>query len=152
VAPSPGESGPRAAERRRKSSGVPRPRSRWLALGALGIVAASACGDPLRVEDVLGVWNTQSIGGHAVPGTVVYDGAGYDTEYVRWAFYDGGLCTLTQLVDGVTATYDDCEYTVTVQDEAITVVFQSDTWDGTVAGDRMTLTDPQAVTWLLGRQ
>lgn len=129
-----------------------KPVARWYALTILGTVLASACGDALRVEDVVGIWHTQSIGGHAVPGVVVYDGSSYDTEYVRWTFYDGGLCTLTQLVDGVTATYDECEYTVDLEHEAIAVVFLFETWEGSVAGDRMTLVDPQSVEWLLRQQ
>ena len=126
--------------------------TRWLALVVFGIVAAPACGDAFRVDDVVGIWHTQSIGGHTIPGTVVYDGLSYHTEYVRWTFYDGGLCTLTQLVDGVTATYDECEYTVDVQDETIAVVFLFETWDGSIVDDRMTLTDPQDVEWILRQQ
>jgi len=134
----------------RADSSPPVPRmARWLALGVLGLGAPLACADAFGVEDILGVWSTQSIGGHAVPGTVVYAGVGYDTQYARWTFYDGGQCTLTQLVDGVTATYDGCEYTVSVQDETITIDFLSETWDGTVAGGQMTLIDPQDVAWIL---
>jgi hypothetical protein len=129
-----------------------RPRARWLILGALGLVGAPACTDGFGLEDVLGVWNTQSINGYAVPGDVVYEGSTYDTEYVRWVLYDGGQCTLTQLVDGFTATFDDCEYTVDPGRETIVIVFQSASWDGQVAGDTMTLTDPQDVVWVLAAQ
>lgn len=129
-----------------------RSRARGLVLGALGLVGAPACTDALGLEDVLGVWNTRSINGYAVPGDVVYEGSTYATEYVRWALYDGGFCTLTQLVDGVTATFDDCEYTVDLERRTIVIVFQSAPWDGEVAGDSMTLTDPQDVVWVLGAQ
>ena len=118
----------------------------------LGLVGAPACTDGFGLEDVLGVWNTQSIDGYAVPGDVVYGGGTYATEYVRWALYDGGYCTLTQRVDDVTATFDDCEYTVDLEQETVVIVFQSASWDGRVAGDIMTLTDPQDVVWVLGAQ
>ncbi len=93
--------------------------TRWLTLGVVAITAVPACGDPLGIDDILGIWNTASIGGHTVPGNVVYEGVEYDTEYVRWAFYDGGLCTLTQRVDGLTTTYDECSYTMNAEQEAI---------------------------------
>jgi hypothetical protein len=125
---------------------------RWLAVGILGLVAVPACGDAFGIEDVLGIWNAQSIGGHAVPGTVVYEGVSYDTEYVRWTFYEGGHCTLTQLVDGITATYDDCDYTVDMARRTISIVFLYETWDGSVDEGDMTLTDPQDVVWLLRQQ
>jgi hypothetical protein len=144
--------GPLAAARRAEGGGPARRKARWLALGVLGLAAPLACADPFGVEDVLGVWHTQSIGGHAVPGTVVYEGVSYDTQYARWTFYAGGQCTLTQLVDGVTATYDGCAYAVSEEDETLTIDFLSEVWDGTVAGDQMTLTDPQDVTWILRPQ
>jgi hypothetical protein len=128
-----------------------RPLARAL-LGALACAGPTACGDALGLEDVLGVWNTQSINGYAVPGDVVYLGATYDTEYVRWTFYEGGLCTLTQLVDGVTATYDECEYSVDVAGKAITIVFLGQVWDGDVDRNTMTVTDPQDIVWILRPQ
>lgn len=124
----------------------------WLALGLPGAVAASACGDPFGAEDVLGIWNTQSINGYAVPGTVIYQGSPFDTEYVRWAFYDGGRCTLTQLVDGVIATYDQCEYTVDLERGSVAITLLFEPWDGSVDGSRMTVLDPQGVAWVLRAQ
>lgn len=126
--------------------------ARWFVLAVLGLVAAPACSEAFGIEDVLGVWNTQSINGHSVPGTVVYEGDTYDTQYVRWTFYDGGQCTLTQHVDGITATYDECEYTVNVEQETLTIVLNSERWDASLDGNRMTLTDPQAVVWVLRAQ
>lgn len=123
--------------------------ARWLALAAL---AAPACGEPFGVADVLGIWNAETINGYAVPGSVLYEGVTYDTRYVRWAFYDGGQCTLTQLVDGVTATYDECEYEVEADRQTVAIVLLTETWDGSVAGDRMELIDPQDVTWVLRAQ
>ena len=126
--------------------------ARWCVLAVLGLVAAPACSEAFGIEDMLGVWNTQSINGYAVPGTVVYEGDTYDTQYVRWAFYDGGQCTLTQQVDGITATYDECAYTVNVEHETLTIALLSEPWDGSVDGNRMTLTDPQDVVWVLSAQ
>lgn len=120
-------------------------------MGALGFVAAPACGDAFGVDDVLGIWNTASIGGHAVPGTVLYEGIDYDTQYVRWAFYDGGLCTLTQQVDGATTTYDECHYSVGAGQKTVAITFLFEVWDGTVDGSGMALTDPQDVVWMLRR-
>jgi hypothetical protein len=125
---------------------------RWLTLGVLAFVVAPACSDAFGIAEILGIWNTTSINGYAVPGTVVYEGASHDTQYVRWAFYDGGLCTLTQRVDGITETYDACDYTVNVEQETIAIVFLFDTWDGSLGGNHMTLTDPQDVAWMLRRQ
>jgi len=138
-----------------RPSGVMRPvrrMARWLALGVLGSVAAPACGDAFGVEAVFGIWNTMSINGYAVPGTVVYEGESYETEYVRWVFYDDGHCTLTQHVDGITTTYGECDYTVNVELQTITMIFQFEAWDGSVDGNRMTLTDPKDAPWVLGRQ
>ncbi|MDH3290887.1 MAG: hypothetical protein OEO20_05725 [Gemmatimonadota bacterium] len=125
---------------------------RWLTLGILGFVAAPACSDAFGVDDILGIWNTASINGYAVPGTVVYEGNSHDTQYVRWALYDGGLCTLTQQVDGSTETYDECDYTVNLEQETIAIAFLFETWDGRFDGDSMTLTDPQDVVWILRKQ
>ncbi|NIM48523.1 MAG: hypothetical protein GTO22_04575 [Gemmatimonadales bacterium] len=126
--------------------------ARWLALGVLGCIAAPACSDAFGIDDVLGIWNTQSINGYSVPGTVVYEGDSYDTQYVDWAFYDGGRCTLTQRVDGVTDTYDECDYTVNLEQETVSIVLLSEMWDGSVEEDSMTLTDPQDVVWILRKQ
>jgi hypothetical protein len=124
----------------------------WLAVGVLGFVVASACSSGFGIESVLGIWNTRSINGYSVPGTVVYEGVSYDTEYVRWAFYDGGQCTVTQRVDGVTATYDECHYDVNAEQETTTIVFLSEVWDGSVEGNSMTLTDPKDLVWVLREQ
>ena len=126
--------------------------ARWIGLSVIGLTAMSACGDAFGVRDVLGIWTTTSIGGYTVPGTVVYEGGDFDTQYVRWAFYDGGQCTLTQLVDGFTSTYDDCDYTVDVEQGTVAISFLSEIWDGVLDGDNMTLTDPLAVAWTLRRQ
>jgi hypothetical protein len=124
---------------------------RWIALGTLGL-AVLACGDAFGIENVFGIWNTQSINGYSVPGTVTYEGGTYVTEYVRWALYEDGTCTLTQRVDGATNTYDACTYTVDVAQESVAIVFLSQVWDGSVAGSQMTLTDPQDVVWVLRAQ
>ena len=126
--------------------------ARWLALAVAGLVGAPACGDEFGIDDVLGIWNTHTINGYAVPGTVVYEGVTYQTAYVRWTFYDGGLCTLTQQVDDITATYDSCEYTIDADQETIAIVLLSQEWNGSVDGSRMTLTDPQSVVWILRAQ
>ena len=126
--------------------------ARWLALGVLGFVAAAACSDPFGIEDMLGIWNTTSINGHSVPGTVIYKGDSHDTQYVRWVFYDGGQCTLTQQVDGVTETYDDCDYTVNLEQETIAISFLFETWDGSLDGSSMMLTDPLDIVWILRKQ
>ncbi len=124
----------------------------WLAVGLLGLVAGAACRGSLA-DDVRGIWNTQSIGGYAVPGMTVYAGDSIATQYVRWAFYDGGLCTMTQLVDGATNTFDECDYTMNAEQAAITIFFQKELWDGVVDdGSRMTLTDPRDVIWILHAQ
>jgi hypothetical protein len=128
---------------------------RWLMLGGLGCAAVPACGDAFGIEDVLGIWNTESINNYAVPGTVVYQGDRVDTldtQYVRWVFYQNGLCTLTQQVEGSTTSYDECEYAVDPEQRTITMLFQLRTWDGSVEGNRMTLTDPHDMVWVLRAQ
>lgn len=118
----------------------------------LAAVLAAGCTDPSGTVDVRGIWNVQSIDGHDVPGTVVYDGDSLATEYVRWVFYDGELCTLTQRVDQLTATYDECTYTVNEQERTLVVAFQNEEWSGSIDGTRMTLTDPKDVVWILRAQ
>ncbi|UCG85735.1 MAG: hypothetical protein JSW71_17720 [Gemmatimonadota bacterium] len=125
---------------------------RLLAFGVLGFVAAPACSDSFGIDDVFGIWNTTSINGYPVPGTVVYEAVSYDTEYVRWVFYDGERCTLTQEVDGLIETFDACDYTVNLEQETITISFLFETWDGRLDGDTMVLTDPADVIWILRRQ
>ena len=83
---------------------------------------------------------------------MTYEGGTYDTQYVRWALYEDGTCTLTQRVNGATDTYDECTYTVDVEQESVAIVFLSEVWDGSVAGNQMTLTDPQDVVWVLRAQ
>ncbi len=129
-----------------------RRRLRWLAAGTLGLLAAPACGDVFGIEDVLGIWNTQSINGYPVPGIVEYRAVNYDVEYGRWAFYDGQRCTLTQEVGGTVETYDACEYTVDGEAREISITFRDEAWDGTVEGSTMTLIDPQDIVWILRRQ
>jgi hypothetical protein len=129
-----------------------RGRAGRLALSVSGVLAASACGEAFGVQDVLGVWNTQSINSYPVPGTVLYEGVPHDTDYVRWTFYDGGRCTLTQEVDGQVGTFDECEYTVDPEQETVTIVLFFEQWAGSLDGDRMTLTDPQDVVWELRAQ
>ena len=124
----------------------------WLAMGVLGSVAVFACSGPSGTADVRGIWNTQSIGEFAVPGTVVYLGDSLDTQYARWAFYDGARCTLTQFVDGLTNTFDECDYTMDGAQATITIFFQKELWGGSVEGNRLTLTDPRDVVWLLQAQ
>jgi len=127
-----------------------RPVALRLGVGVLWCALAPACSDALGVEDVIGIWNTQTINGYGVPGTVVYEGRSHEAEYVRWVFYDGGQCTLTQRVDGATATFDECDYTIDVKRGTIHVVLQFEAWAGNVARHRMTLTDPQDIVWTLG--
>jgi len=124
----------------------------WLVLAVLGFATAPACRDPFGVDDVLGIWNTTSINGYSVPGTVVYEGVSHDTQYVRWAFYEGGQCTLTQQVDGETETFDDCAYTVDLATQTVSVILLLETWVGGIDGNNMTVTDPQDIVWVLTRQ
>lgn len=104
------------------------------------------------IEDVLGIWNTQSINGYAVPGIVEYEGVDYDAEYARWAFYEGRRCTLTQEVGGVVETYDECDYAVSVEEREVSITFRNEVWDGAIEGSTMTLIDPQEIVWKLRRQ
>jgi hypothetical protein len=100
----------------------------------------------------MGIWNTASINGYSVPGTVVYEGVSHEAEYARWAFYDGGLCTLTQHVDGNTETFDECEYAVDLARETVSVILSFESWVGSVSGASITVTDPQDIEWVLVRQ
>lgn len=119
---------------------------------ALAALLAGACTDASSTTDMRGIWNVRSIGGHDVPGAVVYDDDSLAAEYVRWVFYDGVQCTLTQRVDNLTATYDECTYTVDEQEGTFVIAFQEEEWSGSVDGSRMTLTDPKDVVWILRSQ
>jgi hypothetical protein len=125
---------------------------RWLALGVLGFVAASACSEQSGSDDVIGFWDTKSVAGYSVPGKIEYVRKSHDTQYIRWVFYDGGQCTLTQHVDGGIDTYDECEYTVNVEQHTLTMTFQYEKWAGRLDGNRLVFTDPKDVEWILRRQ
>lgn len=122
-----------------------------LALGVLVIVAAPACNDPCSVNGILGIWNTTSINGYSVPGHVEYESVSYEAEYVRWAFYEGGQCVLTQRVDNRTTTYDRCSYTVDQDQQRFTMTLMDEAWNGVQDGDRIALTDPRDVPFVLRR-
>jgi hypothetical protein len=55
-------------------------------------------------------------------------------------------------VDGRTNTYDDCSYSADERQQTVSITFQAQAWAGAIDGERMTLTDPQDVVWMLRRQ
>ncbi len=126
--------------------------ARRLVLGALVFTAAPACGDAFGIDNVLGIWNTTSINGYPLPGTVDYEGVDHEAEYARWAFYDGGLCTLTQLVNSETSTIDECEYSVDQERKTVTVVLLYEVWDGSWDRGSLVVVDPQDIIWVLDKQ
>ncbi len=125
---------------------------RWLALGVLGFVATPACSDQSDIDDVIGIWDTKSVAGYSVPGTIEYERKSHDTQYIRWVFYDGGRCTLTQHIDGAIETYGECEYTVNVEQQTLTMTFQMERWAGRLDGNSLIFTDPKDVEWILRRE
>jgi hypothetical protein len=109
----------------------------------LGGLAAAGCSDAFGVDDVLGVWESTSINGYDVPGTVTMNSSDFDVEYYRITFQDGGECAWAARIDG--ETYGElCEYTVNANQETIRIEEwqDSDGWyaQGPVDGDRMTVT------------
>ena len=116
------------------------------------MLLAVGCAERSDTADVRGVWNAQSIGGDDVPGTVVYDNDRLTAEYVRWVFFDDGPCLLTQRVDDLLATYDQCSYTVNEAEQTLVIAFMDEEWSGSFDGSRLTLTDPQDVVWVLRPQ
>lgn len=123
----------------------------WLGLGSFGFVTELAGGDSFAVDDVLGVWCATSIGGYSVPGTVAYEGVTHDAQYVRWGFYDGGQCTLTQRVDGATECCDPCDFTVNSA-QTVSISLLSETWDGSLDADSITVTGPRDLVSVLRKQ
>ena len=127
--------------------------TRWFVLGAFCILAATACGDAFGIDDVLGMWETTSINGDPVPGIVVVEGESFDVQYYRWTFVDGGQCSVAADVDGEVESMDDCDYTVNIEQETIAITFfDIDFFQGSINGDRMTLTDDEGVILVLRRQ
>lgn len=125
---------------------------RWLALGVFGFLAAPACSGRSGIDDIIGIWNTTSIDGYSVPGTVVYQGASLDTRYVRWVLYDGRQCTMTEMVNDSTYTFDECDYSVNLEQDSITIIFRFEEWKGSVDRRSMSLTDPKDKVWMLRKQ
>jgi hypothetical protein len=123
-------------------------RDRWLA-GALVIGLTAACSPADGPGSPVGVWSTASIGEFEVPGAVEYDGARLETTYARWAFFDDGVCVLTQLVDRQVRTFDRCTYTVNAGDGTFAVSVLAGQWTGTVRGRTVALVDPLGITWEL---
>jgi hypothetical protein len=113
--------------------------------GVLTFVAVFlSCGDPFSVQDVLGEWQTTSVNGTDIPGTVdVY----VDGDTVRstvtqehWTFAAGGVCQESSVVNGASDTIEECEYQVDEEAEEITITLLSViTLSGPVEGSRITL-------------
>ena len=127
------------------------PLSRCIASLLVSGVVGAACTDVLAVDDVVGVWESTSINGDAVPGNVVIDGLRYDVEFWRWTFASGGLCSTTSRIESVEDTRG-CEYTVFSQSKRVSIDFGFAAVEGVVDGSRMTVTDGVGNVFLLGKQ
>ena len=124
---------------------------RWLVPGALALAVGTACSDAFGVEDILGTWETTSVNGYSVPGTVVLEGSSFDIQYYRWTFVDGGHCSATGQVDGEVHS-GDCDYTVNLEQRTITISFEVNSLQGSIDGNTMTLTDEGDIVWILRGQ
>ena len=124
----------------------------WVVLGAFSFLGASGCGRALGANDIIGVWETTSVNGYAVPGTVTVRGRTYEARYFRWTFVQGGVCTVAAQIDG-DEDRDAGNYRLDLEEQTITVSL--DRWvlnlEGSLARDRMTLTDPAGVAYVLER-
>ena len=116
----------------------------------LGVTAATACGDAVTLDDIRGVWNTASIDGDSVPGTVELNGRDLDIEYYRWTFAEG-VCTVVARIDG-NEVNADCELSLDPEHQTVSIINSTYTAEGPVEGDRMSLTGPDSVTWVLQKQ
>jgi hypothetical protein len=115
--------------------------------GAVGL----ACSDILAVEDVVGIWDTTSINGDAVPGIVEIDTLSFDVEYWRWTFEPGGECTTATRIDSVDDTRG-CAYQVFSQSKLVLINFGFAAAEGVVNGDRMAVTDSSGNVFQLQKQ
>jgi hypothetical protein len=126
-------------------------RIQWMALLLFGGMVGTACSDVLAIEEVVGVWETTSINGDAVPGTVVIDGLSYDVQFWRWTFNNGGICSTTSRIEMNEET-QACEYSVASQQKIVVMDFGFATLQGVVDDDRMTITYSGDNVFVLRRQ
>ena len=122
----------------------------YVTLGVLGLAVASACGDALGIEDVEGTWNTTSVNGDPVPGTVQFQGNTFDMQYYRFTFQRGGNCVLAYSVNSNAGENNDCEFLVNFKNAAITItVANLLDLGGTIEGNTMSLVDEFGTVYIL---
>ena len=132
-----------------------RTTARWLVLGVFGLIMGTGCSDPLGIDDIVGTWDTMSINGYSVPGTVIVEDREFDVRYIRWTFDHGGACTVVAQIDGDVDTFDGCQYTVDLEQATIDIDLGDEFTEllGSIDGDRMTLTNESVdATYVLRRR
>jgi len=73
---------------------------------------------------------------------VTLDGDSFNIQYERLTFSEVGACAVSWQVDGDVHSFDDCDYTVDLEQKTIAVEYFGDpVFHGSVDGNRMTLTD-----------
>ena len=125
----------------------------YMTVGVLALTVGSACGDALGIEDIEGTWNTTSVNGDPVPGTVQFQGNTFDLQYYRFTFQRGGSCVLAYSVNSSAGENNDCDFQVNFKNAAI-VIAVANLLDlgGTIEGDTMSLVDEVGTVYILRKQ
>jgi hypothetical protein len=118
------------------------------------------CSRPLSMDDVLGEWETKTVNGVALPGTV-----GFTTvlgtidsvrfEYEHWSFLEEGGCVATSQVDDEVRTIDEtnCRYEVDLGAGSIVVrLYDYGNLPGTIDRSAITLLADDQYAWVLHRR
>ncbi len=136
-----------------------RRRSFSCATAGLALLSLLGCSEPLTMDDVLGDWETESVSGVSLPGTIPYANllGGTDSmrlEAAQWSFLEGGWCSETAHVDGEVRTigHADCRFRVDFQAESIFVrLYDFGELPGTVSRSAITLLADDQYEWVLRR-
>ena len=121
----------------------------------IGSMFVAACGDSVAPEDLVGEWETTSINGTAIPGTirVAFDG-GFDTTTVTVdsmviEFNSGTTCNGFVFETGGGSAWS-CTYALSGSTVVVTILdFDNFEMSGPVDGNTMTLTDEDTNVYVL---
>jgi len=124
----------------------------------IGLTAATlgagvaGCGDGLAPEDVIGVWELESVNGDPVPGIVTFNsGTQYEFEYERYTIRADGACwwavkgRQVGAADWEFMSTPNGQYTLDPEARTITATVDATIYEFSVSGTQMTI-----VRW--GRQ
>lgn len=59
---------------------------------------------------------------------------------------------MTEVVDDSTYTFDECDYSVELEHDSITIIFRFEEWKGSLDRRSISLTDPKDKAWMPHKQ